>query len=329
VRRGRIAGALLAWALFLRGAGRRRPEDVEPDPSTRVAQRDRGAENLVIAAMLLSSLCGLAVPFLYVLTANTQLLGGAFGAALAFAALGTALAGKRVVPHETAVAERQRLDHPETRAEIDEQLAASGDGVTRRRALGAAGAAAGVGICAAAAVPLFELGPKVGQIIARTPWHRGRYLVSEEDERLRADDVAYGEFLTLFPEGADKEAVGSAVVLVRIPANYIHLPRGRETWAPNGLLAYSKICTHAGCAVNTFRYPLWQPTTPHKPALVCPCHYSTFDVGRGAEVIFGPAGRPLPQLPLAIDSAGYVVAAGRLSGPPGPAWWSVRETKTQ
>jgi ubiquinol-cytochrome c reductase iron-sulfur subunit len=292
-------------------------------------QGNRRAENVVIAAMLLSALCGLAVPFLYVLTSDNQLLGAAFGAAFAFAALGAALAGKRVVPHEQAVEERIELDRPEAQKEVESELRKVGEGVTRRRALGAAAGAAGAGICAAAAVPLFELGPKVGEIIARTPWHAGRYLVSEEDERLKAADVAYGEFLTLFPEGADKEALGASVVLVRIPDNYIHLPRGRETWAPNGLMAYSKICTHAGCAVNTFRYPLWQPTTPHKPALVCPCHYSTFDVGRGAEVIFGPAGRPLPQLPLAIDPAGFVVAAGRLSGPPGPAWWSVRETRTK
>jgi ubiquinol-cytochrome c reductase iron-sulfur subunit len=169
----------------------------------------------------------------------------------------------------------------------------------------------------------------VGQIINRTPWHRGRYLVNEEDERIRAADVALGEFLTLFPEGADKELVGSSVVLVRVPGSYIDMPPERSTWTPEGLIAYSKICTHAGCAVNTFRYPLSQPTTPKAPALVCPCHYSTFDVGRAAKVLFGPAGRPLPQLPLAIDPSGFLVAAGKLSGPPGPAWWSVRESEAQ
>jgi ubiquinol-cytochrome c reductase iron-sulfur subunit len=75
--------------------------------------------------------------------------------------------------------------------------------------------------------------------------------------------------------------------------------------------------------VNLYRSPLYEPVEP-SPALVCPCHYSTFDVRRGAEVIFGPAGRPLPQLPLRIEQ-GALVAAGELSGRVGPAWRGVRE----
>jgi ubiquinol-cytochrome c reductase iron-sulfur subunit len=91
-----------------------------------------------------------------------------------------------------------------------------------------------------------------------------------------------------------------------------------------GLVAYSKICTHAACAVSMFRYPVSQPTTQSKPALVCPCHYSTFNPAKGAKVEFGPAGRPLPQLPLMIDADGFLVAAGPFSGSPGPAWWKAR-----
>jgi ubiquinol-cytochrome c reductase iron-sulfur subunit len=41
-------------------------------------------------------------------------------------------------------------------------------------------------------------------------------------------------------------------------------------------------------------------------------------------VIFGPAGRPLPQLPLFVDSRGGLRAAGNFSGPVGPSWWGVR-----
>jgi ubiquinol-cytochrome c reductase iron-sulfur subunit len=89
-------------------------------------------------------------------------------------------------------------------------------------------------------------------------------------------------------------------------------------------MAYSKVCTHAGCAVSLFRYPTYEPTSS-PPALVCPCHYSTFDVRKGAEVIFGPAGRPLPQLPLSIDANNNLVAAGSFDGNIGPAWWAVRK----
>ena len=103
----------------------------------------------------------------------------------------------------------------------------------------------------------------------------------------------------------------------------LDLPSGRDDWAPDGLVAYSKICTHAGCAVSLARQPLYPPQSP-KPALVCPCHYSTFDPAKGADVIFGPAGRALPQLPLSIDSAGNLLAGGELSGDVGPSWRSAR-----
>jgi ubiquinol-cytochrome c reductase iron-sulfur subunit len=331
VKRGwaRIAGAMLAWALFLRRAGRPRPEEVEPDPRTYEPQSHPRAEMVVIVSMLLACLCGLSIPFIYIFTSNTQQLGGLFGAALALAGFGAAVAGKMIVPHEIQVEERAQLDHPEVQEEIEEEFQSAGDGVTRRGALKAAAGAAGAGICVAAAVPLFEFGPKVGQIINSTPWKAGRHLVNLDDQRVKAADVSVGEFLTLFPEGADKELVGSAVGLLRLSESDIHIPPSRRTWTPQGLMAFSKICTHAGCAVNMFRYPLSPGTTPAKPALVCPCHYSTFDVGHAAKVIFGPAGRPLPQLPLAVDPQGYILAAGNLSGPPGPAWWSVREQKTK
>jgi ubiquinol-cytochrome c reductase iron-sulfur subunit len=89
-------------------------------------------------------------------------------------------------------------------------------------------------------------------------------------------------------------------------------------------MAYSKICTHAGCAIALFRAPLYPDRSPGY-ALVCPCHYSTFDVLHGADLVFGPAGRPLPQLPLRLAADGTLAAAGPMSGPVGPAWWGVSE----
>ena len=115
-------------------------------------------------------------------------------------------------------------------------------------------------------------------------------------------------------------------MVVRVDPRRLDLPPGREGWAPRGILAYSKICTHAGCAVSLYRAPHFEPTQPH-PALVCPCHYSTFDPARGAKVEFGPAGRPLPQLPLAIDAGGALRAAGDFSGPVGPGWRGVRKRR--
>jgi ubiquinol-cytochrome c reductase iron-sulfur subunit len=103
----------------------------------------------------------------------------------------------------------------------------------------------------------------------------------------------------------------------------LKLPPGREIWAPEGILAYSKICTHAGCAIALYRNPLFDPPEPNH-ALVCPCHYSTFDPAQGGKVLFGPAGRPLPQLPLMIGPDRRLLAAGRMTTPPGPSWWGVR-----
>jgi quinol---cytochrome c reductase iron-sulfur subunit len=113
--------------------------------------------------------------------------------------------------------------------------------------------------------------------------------------------------------------------VLRVPPSELHLKPSRRNWAPEGILAYSQICTHAGCAVSEFRYGLYGPTAPGGPALVCPCHYSTFDVTRGAAVTFGPAGRPLPQLPLTIDADRNLRAGGGLSDYPGPAWWGVKD----
>ena len=93
--------------------------------------------------------------------------------------------------------------------------------------------------------------------------------------------------------------------------------------APKGIVAFSKICTHAGCAISLYRKPTFPATQP-RPALVCPCHYSTFDPANGGKVLFGPAGRPLPQLPLFVDGAGNLRAAGGFDGRVGPSWSGVR-----
>jgi ubiquinol-cytochrome c reductase iron-sulfur subunit len=174
-------------------------------------------------------------------------------------------------------------------------------------------------------VPLASLGPAIGDQPEETPWRRGVPLLDTEGEPVLAEDINVGAFLTAFPEGGDRRELGSPVVVVRVRPDELRLPPERRSWAPDGIMAFSKICTHAGCAVNLFRYPLHEPTS-EPPGLVCPCHFSTFDVRQAARVVFGPAARALPQLPLAIDGDGRLVAAGGFSGPIGPSWWGVRRT---
>jgi quinol---cytochrome c reductase iron-sulfur subunit len=156
-----------------------------------------------------------------------------------------------------------------------------------------------------------------------TTWRRGRRLVDEKGRPWKASDIEENDFYTAFPEGADKEALSSAVVLVRLPQDAFDLPPRLHSYPADGIVAYSKICTHAGCAIALYRAPLFAPADP-KPALVCPCHYSTFDPARAGKVLFGPAGRNLPMLPLQIDGNGELRAAGTFDEPVGPSWWGVR-----
>ena len=120
--------------------------------------------------------------------------------------------------------------------------------------------------------------------------------------------------------------LGSPVVVVRLAPDELHLQRELARYPADGIVAYSKICTHAGCAISLYRAPLFTPDEPG-PALVCPCHYSTFDPADGGTVQFGPAGRKLPMLPLLVDRKGYLRAAGNFDGPVGPSWWGVRLRK--
>jgi ubiquinol-cytochrome c reductase iron-sulfur subunit len=151
----------------------------------------------------------------------------------------------------------------------------------------------------------------------------GVRLVEENGMAVKVSDLEVGSFLTAFAEGADKEGLATSLAVVRVRTQELELPADRADWAPEGILAFSKICTHAQCAISLFRYPLFAEKSPG-PALVCPCHYSTFNVLDGGQRIFGPAVRPLPQLPLRVEG-GTLVAAGPLSGEVGASWGRVKE----
>jgi quinol---cytochrome c reductase iron-sulfur subunit len=294
-----------------------------------VVERRAGADpRAEIAVAVLLVLAGLAAGAFGVLIAvhpQTQLLGATLGGALAFLAAALVLAAKRVVVHELAVEDRhiEQTARPEDDEALVHDLRRGGEGITRRRALGAAAGVAGAGLAGALVLPVTALGPGLGAAPNQTPWRRGRQLVNTDGEPLRADAIEIGSFHSALPEGADKRELGSPVVVVRVDPRTLRLPRARRSWAPLGILAFSQICTHAGCAVTLFRYPVDEELSKG-PALVCPCHYSTFDVRQAAKPVFGPAARALPQLPLALAQDGTLLAAGPLSGSVGPAWWSVK-----
>ncbi|MHB1538743.1 MAG: QcrA and Rieske domain-containing protein [Solirubrobacteraceae bacterium] len=281
------------------------------------------AERAVAAALGIVPLAAFGFVALFVLYPDTQLLGLSLALALAGLAVALILAGRFLVPQEQKLEARPALADLDATREVARTLGAGFEGITRRRMLLGAAGAAGAGVAAAAVIPIVALGPGLEQQLSKTPWYAGRALVDEEGRLLLAADVIERSFTTAFPQGADKNNLGSPIVVVRVDPATLELPPHRAHWAPQGLLAYSKICTHAGCAISLYRSPLSPTTQGRGPALVCPCHYSTFDVLDGARVLFGPAGRPLPQLPLAIDAAGVLRANGPMSGPVGPSWWNV------
>jgi ubiquinol-cytochrome c reductase iron-sulfur subunit len=282
------------------------------------------AERAAAALLFLAAAGSVAFVVLYFVEPDTQLLGLSLGIALGAIAGALIVAGKALVPQEKAIEPRPVLVHEGEQEEVTRLVGEADKGVTRKRLLVTAGAAAGTALAAAVIVPAASLGPFLGTAeLYRTPWRAGRRLVDDKGNPIPADDVTEGAFLAAFPEGADKSNLASPLVLIRLPTQQLHLPDGRGGWAPEGILAFSKICPHAGCAISMYRYPLYAPHAPG-PALVCPCHYSTFDPLTGGTLLFGPAGRDLPQLPLGIDGEGNLVAAGDFSGAIGPSWWGVR-----
>ena len=319
--------ALRAAARAIRGRTPVRPPESDIDPSERTVPGNRRSETLVGTLLLVAAGFAFAFTVIYIISSgNTQLLGIAMGGALCLLAAACIVAGKLVVPQETHVEERgQLLDEAQTE-EVVEMIEEGGEGISRRALLVGAGGVAGVAVVTAAATPLASLGPTLGPL-HRTPWARGVRLVDDQGRPYLASDIQIGTFYTALPEGKDVESFGAGVLVVRLPAEFIQLPAARRSWAPEGILAYSKICPHAGCAIALYRYPTYAPTS-QVPAFTCPCHYSTFLPGEGGRLVFGPAGRALPQLPLMVDGDGHLRAAAGFHEDIGPSWWGVHRSQS-
>jgi ubiquinol-cytochrome c reductase iron-sulfur subunit len=245
---------------------------------------------------------------------RTQLEGLLLAVGFGGVGVGLVIWANRLIGGGEQVEERTQLRAtPEEVAELDDELA-RGEVVARRvwlrRSLLAAGGALGLALLS----PLRSLGPRPGTQLLHTAWAAGVRVVTEDGSPVAAADVPDGGLLTVFPEGA-VGAADAQTVLVRVDPSLLRLPTGRAGWAPAGLLAYSKVCTHAGCPVGLYQSESHQ--------LLCPCHQSSFDVLRGALPVSGPAAWPLPQLPLAVDTDGILRATGDFSEPVGPGWWKV------
>ena len=164
------------------------------------------------------------------------------------------------------------------------------------------------------------LGPLPKDELSTTKWKKGDRLVRDpENTPIKASDVTIGSVFHVLPEGlldmehhVLEEKAKAAVLLMRLEPDLIKVQKERD-WGHDGIVAYSKICTHVGCPVG-----LYEQQTHH---LLCPCHQSTFDVTNDCEVIFGPAKRPLPQLKITVDAEGYLVADAPFREAVGPSFW--------
>jgi ubiquinol-cytochrome c reductase iron-sulfur subunit len=268
------------------------------------------AVSLALWGSLLSSI-GLLV--LYVLGGQAQLEGLLLGLALGGLGIGFTLWGFYFLDEPDQIEHRKPLASP-TEERVAAHTAAGAGHFTRRKLLARlAGSASGV-LAAALALPSLSLGPRPGDDLFRTRWTRGARVVTASGEPLRPEDVPFQGVVTVFPEGHVGDP-DSQAQLLRVEPDLLALPGGRERWTVAGCIAYSKLCTHAGCPVGLYRAEAHQ--------LLCPCHQSTFDVLSGAEPVFGPAARPLPQLPLGPDDRGYLVALDDFSEPVGASFWNI------
>jgi ubiquinol-cytochrome c reductase iron-sulfur subunit len=320
---------LIAAGVLVLGRGRRR-RGARRERIVAAGVPERRAETLLLVLLTLAMLAAAAFIVVYALdrlSHQTQWLGLSFGLAFALLAAACTVIAKRLVVDEELVHDYPEPETVEEQLKIEQIVDESGSRFTRKRLVVLAGTGALGALGLAALAPVASLGPVLDMDpLFRTPWSRGRRLVDEGGRALAAADVEMEAFYTAYPEGADRELLGSPIVVVRLdPAS---IEPQRRAWAPQGIVAFSKICTHAGCAIALYRKPRFAAVEP-RPAFVCPCHYSTFDPARGGEVLFGPAGRPLPQLPLMIDRRGNLRAAGNFSGPVGPSWWGVRNRRAR
>lgn len=251
-----------------------------------------------------------------------------------------------MVDHEISEERHSASSDEDTRAAAIEKFNAGVEETNLKRRpliLGALGGAVGFSLLPAV-VTLADMGPwptkKMREetiektLFAAAP-EKEVLLVNDETWRpIKASDMEIGQLVNAEPSNLhgwvddegnhhDEDALHgveghqakakAAIVVVRMDPNDIKIPESRKDWQVSGILAYSKICTHVGCPIS-----LWERQTHH---LLCPCHQSTFDLGNSGVVVFGPAARSLPQLPITVNEEGYLVARGDFTVPVGPSYF--------
>jgi ubiquinol-cytochrome c reductase iron-sulfur subunit len=292
------------------------------------ARHPKRVENIIalvfVVSMVFFGIAGAA----YWQNWSPWIFGGALGAGLFAIGFGLTAWGKYLMPQGPFVEERHILaKSPEERNQLSAALVERTAVVVKRRRILGGLFAAGAGIMAIVlAFPLIRsLGPLPKDEFDVSDWKAGTVLVDSNGRPIRRDTLVAGGIMTVFPRNqirldaagnvtfTDQGLATDQTVLIRLPGGSFTTMPGRETWAPDGYVAYSKVCTHLGCPVGLYETEL--------EVLVCPCHQSMFNVRDGAVPLFGPAPRPLPQLPLGYNDQGYLIATAPYDQPVGPGFF--------
>lgn len=263
------------------------------------------------------------LPLLGTTNAHQLFLGLGLAIALFFIGMGAVHWAKTLMPdHEVVDYRKEQRSKDEDReaflSTVKEEGATAGLG---RRTLIKRTLGLSLGLVGLSPLLLLgDLGPLPGEELNETNWRGGTRLLTDPALRpIRPADLEVGAVAQVLPElpaGRKRtlnDIAKDALLLIRIRPEEFNLDPERLSWTYEGIIAFSKICSHMGCAVA-----LYEQSTKH---LLCPCHQSTFDVTRAAEVIFGPAARPLPQLPITVDAEGYLVAKAPFNEAVGPSFW--------
>lgn len=258
---------------------------------------------------------GVGFLFIYWTGGSNQALGGCLAAFLGGLSVGLLIHAHLLAAHKEATEPREDMEPPpnERAATVEEFRLGVLD--LQRRGMLKWMTGIGVGMVAVMFASIMRstmANPLLG--LYTRVWKRGQRLMTANGMPVRADQLSPGSMTIVFPEGS-LGTEKAQTVLIRVEPHLLQLPSDRSDWAPMGNLAYSRVCTHAGCPVGMYE------STAH--LLMCPCHQSTFDVLRAAEPTGGPAARALPQLPLYVDGDGILRAGGGFSKPPGPGFWGM------
>jgi ubiquinol-cytochrome c reductase iron-sulfur subunit len=318
-----------------------------PPPTAEEIQSANRAEKVIVACFVLAFLagCGFIAAYIGLPVGLDRLAPGgnaidaalrsnlALGTSLAVAllalAVGSLLWVRQVMPDVEIVEERHDLQSgPADRAAFQETFVqgAGYSQIVKRPLIRRSLLLGTLPLVAAPLVLLRDMGPLPGTSLRHTVWSPGRRLLvyGTNQPLTSADFSAPGSMITIVPEGYEDNPdalTKAAVILIKFRPGELAIPTrtqgstlvGTMNWTVNNIVAYSKICTHIGCPVA-----LYEQTTHH---ILCPCHQSTFDASTGATVVFGPAARPLPQLPMTVNTDGYLVAKSDFTQPVGPSFW--------